>query len=369
MKKKVLVCVGTRPNLIKITQLEKAFLNYPNIEYILLHTGQHYDTQMNDVFFNELGIKKPDIQFSLNASSQIDTICQIMLQFEKTCLSVKPDLVVVPGDVNSSFACAFVANRLDIPVAHIESGLRSFDVTMPEETNRILIDKLSSIHFVTEPSGEFNLLKEGYSSSTIKMVGNSMIDSLIAFKTNIDNSTILEKHKLAPLSYSLFTFHRPINVDNEKNLRKLLLLIKGISETTHVVFPIHPRTRKNISLFHIEEEIESIKNLTLIDPLGYLDFLKLIKNSAFVVTDSGGVQEETTFLKIPCLTIRPNTERPVTVTIGTNTLLNFDLDEISKQVSLINNGMYKLGETPNLWDGQTSERIVKEIALFLQTLD
>jgi len=326
MKKKVFVCVGTRPNLIKITQLEKAFLSYPNLEYILLHTGQHYDKKMNDVFFEELGIKKPDFQFQLEATTQIGVICEIMRKFQIVCETEKPDMVVVPGDVNSSFACAFVAQRAGIPVAHIESGLRSFDMTMPEEVNRILIDDISALHFVTEKSGVENLKKFGFTDS-IKFVGNSMIDSLVAFKNIIEKSTI-EKELGLSNNYCVFTFHRPVNVDNKENLTKLLDLIENTSQFLEVVFPVHPRTIKQIKAFDLYDRFEQISNLKTTEPLGYIPFLKLITKANFVITDSGGVQEETTFLQVPCLTIRPNTERPITVEIGTNILLAFNREQI-----------------------------------------
>lgn len=361
IKKKILVCVGTRPNLIKITGLEKAFSEYQNLEYLLLHTGQHYDSKMNEVFFEELAIKKPDFQFSLNQNSQVNIIAQIMNKFEAVCNQIKPDMVIVPGDVNSSFACAFVASRLGIPVAHIESGLRSSDMTMPEEVNRILIDHISALHFVTEPSGNENLLNEGFTKDTICYVGNSMIDSLVAFNHLIDKSSILEKHKLDKNDYGLFTFHRPINVDNQINLEKLINLIEEVSTQKKVVFPIHPRTLKNVSLFGLKEKFDSIKGLIKLEPQGYIDFLHLIKNAAFVVTDSGGVQEETTFLHIPCLTVRPNTERPVTITKGTNTLLDFDKKRIVAEINNILKSKYKTGTIPEKWDGKTSERIVQAI--------
>ena len=367
LSKKVLVCVGTRPNLIKITQLEKAFQKYKYLEYILLHTGQHYDSKMNDVFFDELGIKKPDFQFKLNGGSQIQVIAEIMQKFELSCNEIQPDLVIVPGDVNSSFACAFVANRLGIPVAHIESGLRSFDYSMPEEINRILIDQISSLHFITEPSGIQNLKNEGFSEKTLQYVGNSMIDSLVGYNQLIDKSTVLEEKNLNKGEYALFTFHRPANVDNAENLGKLISLLKKISEKKKVVFPVHPRTLKNIVAFGLDGAFKSIENLVKLEPQGYIDFLNLIKNSSFVITDSGGVQEETTFLQIPCLTVRPNTERPITIEKGTNKLMPFEEQEIISEVNIILNGNFKKGEIPNLWDGQTSLRILKELDSFFKS--
>lgn len=364
MKKKVLVCVGTRPNLIKITQLEKCFAAYENIEYKLLHTGQHFDYNMNDVFFSELNINLPDYQFQLQSGSQISVIAQIMEKAEGVFASYKPDLVVVPGDVNSSLACALVADRMGIDVAHIESGLRSFDRTMPEEMNRVLIDKIAKLHFVTEPSGIKHLEAEGYEKQSIKYVGNTMIDSLVFFSDKIDASDASSNFGVECGKYLLFTFHRPSNVDNRENLTKLVSLLSAASEFGKIIFPIHPRTKNNIVNFGLKESIDEIGNLILTDPLGYFDFLHLIKNSKAVVTDSGGVQEETTFLKVPCLTIRQNTERPITITEGSNTLLPFDINKILYELEAINSKSYKKGGIPDYWDGKASERIVAEIKLF-----
>lgn len=364
MKKKILVCVGTRPNLIKITQLDKAFNDCKRLEYILLHTGQHYDKQMNTVFFEELGIKKPDIQFSLSKQGHIGVITEIMQKFEAACTEIEPDLVVVPGDVNSSFACAFVANRLDIPVAHIESGLRSFDQTMPEEVNRILIDNLSSLHFVTEKSGIENLNKEGFTEKTIKFVGNTMIDTMVKFNPLIDASKVLDDNKLEKNKYAIFTFHRPLNVDSSSSLEKLVELIKSVSLKIKVVFPIHPRTANSLKKYGLFEELGQLSNINILEPQGYIDFLSLIKHAKLVITDSGGIQEETTFLRVPCLTVRPNTERPITCEIGTNKLLEFKNNIILKEVIKIIEGNAKAGQIPDLWDGKASGRIAKEIEFF-----
>ena len=362
---KVLVCVGTRPNFIKVTQFEKAFKAYPHIQYVLLHTGQHYDEKMNDIFFKELSIKKPDITFRLEPGSQISVISQIMVQFEKALLDIKPDLVMVPGDVNSSFACAFVANRMQIPIAHIESGLRSFDMSMPEEVNRLLIDDISDIHFVTESGGIDNLLKEGKLKDTIHMVGNTMIDSLVAFDTNIEASTISEKLQLRS-PYFLLTFHRPSNVDDISNLKRIIELLEKLSIHGDIVFPIHPRTISNMKKYELYDKITNVKGVKICDPLGYMDFLHLLKYATVVVTDSGGIQEETTFLGVPCLTIRPNTERPVTVDLGTNLLLEtFNTNEIENTVKQIMRGTYKKGQVPPLWDGKSSDRIASVVSDFL----
>lgn len=360
--KKVLVCVGTRPNLIKITQLEKCFRSYPAIEYKLLHTGQHYDYNMNDIFFQQLGVKAPDVFLNINQGSQIEVISQIMKKFEEFILDYKPDLVMVPGDVNSSFACAFVASRHNIPVAHIESGLRSFDMTMPEEVNRILIDDVAELFFVTEPSGEENLLKENKSERKIRYVGNSMIDSLVAFMPLIDKAEI--RKSVNADDYYLVTFHRPANVDDSKNLKIVAEILTEISKKRKVVFPIHPRTRKRFHEFGFEKVIEN-ENIIITEPLGYLDFISLVKNAKTVITDSGGVQEETTFLGVPCVTLRQSTERPVTVTEGTNTMCELDVKTILEILNSIDKGTYKKGAIPKFWDGKTSERIAKEVNNFL----
>ena len=360
--KKVLVCVGTRPNLIKITQLERCFRSYPAIEYKLLHTGQHYDYNMNDIFFQQLGVKAPDVFLNINQGSQIEVISQIMKKFEEFVLNYKPDLIMVPGDVNSSFACAFVGSRHNIPVAHIESGLRSFDMTMPEEVNRILIDNITELFFVTEPSGKENLLKESKSGKNIRYVGNSMIDSLVAFMPLIDKSEI--RKNINADDYYLVTFHRPANVDDSKNLKIVAEILTEISQKRKVVFPIHPRTRKRFHEFGFEKVIEN-ENIIITEPLGYLDFISLVKNAKAVITDSGGVQEETTFLSVPCVTLRQSTERPVTVTEGTNTMCELDMKTILKILHSIDEGTYKKGVIPKFWDGKTSERITKEVNDFL----
>jgi UDP-N-acetylglucosamine 2-epimerase (non-hydrolysing) len=363
--KKVLVCVGTRPNLIKITQLGRCFSKYP-LEYKLLHTGQHYDYNMNDIFFQQLGINPPDVFLNINQGSQIEVVSQIMQKFEAFILDYKPDLVMVPGDVNSSFACAFVASRHNIPVAHIESGLRSFDKTMPEEVNRILIDDVTELFFVTEPSGKENLLEENKNAAAIRYVGNTMIDSLVAFMPLIDKSEV--RKNLNVENYYLVTFHRPANVDTYENLKVVAEILTELSQQQKIVFPIHPRTKKRFHEFGFEKVIDN-PNIIITEPLGYLDFISLAKNARAVITDSGGVQEETTFLGVPCITLRKSTERPVTVTEGTNTMCELEVDSILKILSSINNGTYKKGAIPQFWDGKTSERIAKEVYDFLMTIN
>lgn len=362
--KKILVCIGTRPNLIKITKLEECFDKYPNLEFRLLHTGQHYDYNMNEVFFEQLGIKRPDRIFKLEGGSQIQTIAEIQTKAEEYMLEYKPDLVVVPGDVNSTFACALAASRNGIKVAHLESGLRSFDRSMPEEINRILTDDLADLFFVTEPSGLKHLREEGKPEEAIKYVGNTMIDSLVKFADTFEASDILDRLSVEAKDYITFTFHRPGNVDNQENLTALVEVIQSISANRKVVFPIHPRTKKNLEKFGLDSKLDS-SNIIFTHPLGYIDFMKLIKESKAVITDSGGIQEETTFQQVPCLTVRPNTERPVTVDEGSNTMMSLDKDAIIEKVEDIENGTYKKGAIPKYWDGNASDRIVAAIDDFL----
>lgn len=360
--KRILTCVGTRPNLIKITQLDKWFAAYPHIQHSLLHTGQHYDDKMNDVFFRELGIRKPDVFLNINQGTQVNVISAIMNEFEKHILANRPDLVMVPGDVNSSFACAFVAQRHGIPVAHIESGLRSFDMTMPEEANRILVDSLTDLFFVTEESGRVNLLNEGKAENKLVFTGNTMIDSLVAFLPVIENAEI--RNKLNLKDYYLLTFHRPVNVDDASNLTNLAKIIREISQTKQVVFPVHPRTRNRLKEFGLSEMLQS-PNIILTEPIGYIDFIHLVKHASAVITDSGGVQEETTYMGVPCITIRPNTERPVTVTEGTNTLATLELPVIFELLHQMQNGTYKKGAVPKYWDGLASKRLVEAAVQFV----
>ena len=360
--KKILTCVGTRPNLIKITQLEKHFNALENVEYKLLHTGQHFDFNMNDVFFQQMAMRKPDVFLNINQGTQIEVIANIMCSFETYIKENRPDIVLVPGDVNSTFACAFVANRYGIPVAHIESGLRSFDMDMPEEVNRILVDNMADLYFVTEESGRINLLKEGKNEQKIKFTGNSMIDSLVAFMPEIDANEIREQLNVS--NYILFTFHRPSNVDDKQRLTLLAELILKISDSSTVVFPIHPRTKKNLAAFGLTE-ILTRKNIVFTEPLGYFEFMHLVKNSTCVITDSGGVQEETTFLQVPCLTVRQNTERPITVDVGTNTMVELNTEKILALVEQIKKGEYKSGSIPPLWDGKSCERIASFTAEYL----
>ena len=319
---------------------------------------------MNDVFFEELEMPLPDYSMNVDKSSVITQVAGIMVEFKKICKEFKPDLITVVGDVNSTFAADLVANKLSIPLAHIESGLRSNDREMPEEHNRILTDAITDFYFITEAGGMKNLLNEHKLESSLFMVGNTMIDTLVAFDDKIEKSDILNKLNLQSKEYILLTMHRPGNVDHLDGLTKMVALILELSKKYKIVFPIHPRTLQNLKKFGLEDSFINNSNLILLEPAGYLDFQKLIKYSAFVITDSGGIQEETTFRQVPCITLRPNTERPSTVEIGSNVLMDFNLDALKAKIESIENGTFKKGEIPPLWDGKATERIFNEIAKF-----
>jgi UDP-N-acetylglucosamine 2-epimerase (non-hydrolysing) len=359
--KKVMIVVGTRPNFIKITQFRKAALAWPSLEIKILHTGQHYDTKMADVFFEQFNLS-PDYFLNTPPGSSVFQMAHIMLGLEKVLSEYKPDLVMVVGDVNSTFAAALTANKMNIPLAHLESGLRSYDRSMPEEFNRVLTDSLSDYYFVTEQSGYDALLKEGVDEKRLFFVGNTMIDTLVAFKEQIHQSEILSRLNLKKGAYVLMTMHRPATVDTSEGLRKLMELIGLITQKHQLVFPIHPRTLKNIRQFDLEDAFVKNKNLILSEPLDYFAFQKLVAGCRYILTDSGGIQEESTFLQIPCLTLRPNTERPVTITLGTNELVPFDMKSIVSRMEAIEGGTFKEGSIPPFWDGKASERIMELIA-------
>ena len=359
--KKILIVVGTRPNFIKVTQFHAAVKNYPDIECKIVHTGQHFDDKMSTVFFDQFGLK-PDIFLNITHNSPISQMADIMAGLEKVVTEYKPNLMIVPGDVNSTLAAALVANKMNIPLAHLESGLRSYDRTMPEEFNRILTDDLSDYFFVTEQSGYDSLIKEGKNKVSIHFVGNTMIDTMVAFSKQIEGSNILKKLNVAPKKYVLMTMHRPATVDSAEGLKKLIHIINNITAKYKLVFPAHPRTVKNFEKYGLQDKIKDHANLIFCEPLDYFAFQKLVKESLLIVTDSGGIQEESTFLQIPCLTLRANTERPITVTLGTNELIPFDEKVIAARLESIEKGTYKKGTIPPMWDGKATERIVKIIS-------
>lgn len=357
-KKKILIVIGTRPNFIKITQFKKEAKKFPNLEIKVVHTGQHYDTKMADVFFEQFNLV-PDYFLNIAPSTANKQMAEIINKLEDVLIDHKPDWVIVVGDVNSTFAAALTANKLDIKIAHLESGLRSFDKSMPEEHNRVLTDAISDLFFVTEQSGLDNLLKEGKTNKNTFMVGNTMIDTMVAFSKQIEKSTILRKIGLQSKEFVLMTMHRPATVDTKEGLQKLIGLIDMVTRDFKVVFPIHPRTVSSMEYFNLHQQLKNNPNLIITDPLDYFSFQKLIKESKFIITDSGGIQEETTFLQIPCLTLRSNTERPITITIGSNELIAFDLKKIKSKINTIVNGTYKAGKIPKYWDGKSTERIIK----------
>lgn len=362
MKKKIVIVVGTRPNFIKITQFERVFKMYPDeFEYKLIHTGQHYDENMSTLFFEQFKLKKPDIFIETKGLTPGEQIGTIIIKLSQFFLEYQPDMVIVPGDVNSTLAASIAANKTGSLLAHLESGLRSNDMMMPEEHNRILTDYLAKDLFVTEQSGLDNLSKEFNDDKSVHFVGNTMIDTLVAFGEQIDSSPILDKLGIVKNSYALMTMHRPSNVDTKENLEKLLDIIEFITKKKKLVFPIHPRTMKNLEKFGLHEQLTTNSDVIITPPLGYLAFQKLIANSSFVITDSGGIQEETTFRQVPCLTLRENTERPSTITLGTNKLMPFDKEMLSAEIEKIENGTYKKGVIPPFWDGKATERIVQAI--------
>ena len=349
---------------MKIAPIIKEMSGYPDIQAILVHTGQHYDKKMSKTFFQDLGIPKPDINLEVGSGSHAWQTAEIMKRFGSVLEKEKPDLILVVGDVNSTIACALDAVKLGIKVAHVEAGLRSFDRTMPEEINRVLTDAISDYLFITERSAKENLLKEGIAEDKIYFVGNVMIDTLLKNKEKAEKLDILNKLNLKTKDYALLTLHRPANVDNKKELLKILSAIEEISKYIKIVFPIHPRTKKSISVLSSKlsnSETRKLDNVIYTDPLGYLDFLSLMDNSKFVLTDSGGIQEETTVLGVPCLTLRENTERPVTIIDGTNKLVGMNKVKIIKESLNIINGKSVKGCIPELWDGEAAKRIVKII--------
>jgi UDP-N-acetylglucosamine 2-epimerase (non-hydrolysing) len=360
-KRTIFIIVGTRPNFIKVTQFRKVAESYPDFRIRIIHTGQHFDEKMADVFFRQFNLI-PDIFLNITPAAAHVQMAEIIIKLGEEIEKDRPDLMMVVGDVNSTFAAALVANKLNIPIAHLESGLRSFDRTMPEEHNRVLTDAITDFFFVTEQSGLDHLRKEGHSESSIHFVGNTMIDTMVAFSKEIENSDILSQMKLHPKEFVLMTMHRPATVDSEEGLKKLHQLILEVTRKYTLVFPIHPRTVKMLKSFGLYDAFAGNEKLLLTEPLDYFAFQKLIKESRFILTDSGGIQEESTFLGVPCLTLRPNTERPVTVTVGSNELLPFDLDIIQNRIAAIENGSFKKGQVPPLWDGRATERVMKVLS-------
>lgn len=376
---KVMHVVGARPNFMKVAPLMREMSRYPQkFNQLFLHTGQHYDEEMSKSFFNDLGLPEPDIHLGVGSGTHAEQTGKIMIEFERVCFQEKPDLVIVVGDVNSTVACALVAAKLCIPIAHIEAGLRSFDRTMPEEINRVLTDQISDYLFTTCEDANQNLIKEGIPEDKIFFVGNAMIDTLLNHIEIAMNSIILEKLGLRKNNnikkYALVTLHRPSNVDNPKILKGILNALNELAKEIIIIFPAHPRTIKQIKKFKMIEMVnyeenflsnkinKTNRNMLAVPSLSYLDFLCLMSNATIVFTDSGGIQEETTILGIPCLTLRNNTERPITVKEGTNTVVRSDPDKIINiGLGILKNGISRK-KIPKYWDGKAAERIVKILA-------
>jgi len=386
LKRKIILVGGARPNFMKIAPLVRAIKAYNRnsqkgiIHYRIIHTRQHYDYEMSRIFFNDLEIPEPDSYLGVGSSSHGEQTGRIIIEFEKILFREKPDLVIVVGDVNSTIACALTAVKMQIPVAHVEAGLRSYDRTMPEEINRLLTDVISNYLFTPSLDANENLRGEGIPEEKIFFVGNVMIDSLLfnldkAKKSNILKELGLQKKSSNVKSqfitdYAMLTLHRPNNVDIRKSLYNILIALKRISKKIPIIFPMHPRTRKQIKIFGFQDYFYNFNNsnyrlsnissgLHCISPLGYLHFVKLMMHAKFIMTDSGGIQEETTALNIPCLTLRDTTERPITINQGTNVLVGNDPDKIvNKAFSILENGISRK-KIPKYWDGKTAERIIK----------
>jgi UDP-N-acetylglucosamine 2-epimerase (non-hydrolysing) len=355
---KIVNVVGARPNLMKIAPLMDAYAAAPEIEPLLVHTGQHYDANMSELFFRQLGIPEPQINLEVGSASHAVQTAEIMRAFEPIVEQQRPDAVLVVGDVNSTIACGLVSVKLGVPLVHVEAGLRSFDREMPEEINRVLTDAISDLLFCTEQSGVDNLRREGVAAEKIHLVGNVMIDTLMRHRQRAESSRVLETLGLPAGSYAVLTLHRPSNVDDPAVLSKLLDVLEVVLADQPLVFPVHPRTRAKLAQFGLASRVAAQPELRLVDPVGYLDFLKLMAHARVVLTDSGGIQEETTILGVPCLTLRENTERPVTCEVGTNRLVGQQPERILAAYREVMAGTGPRGATPPLWDGRAAGRIV-----------
>lgn len=363
-EKKILIVIGTRPNFIKVTQFKKLAPQYPDLNIKFVHTSQHYSDEMSGNFFEQFGFQ-PDYHLNIPGNlSVVSQFSEILKQLEQIITQqFYPDLIMVVGDVNSTLAGALVANKMNIKIAHLESGLRSFDASMPEEYNRKLTDQMAHYFFVTEQDAITNLIYEGVSEKNIFYVGNTMIDTLIAYEKEINDSKVLEQFNISPKQYLLLTLHRPANVDTKIGLKQIIESIKYIFEQfkpiKNIVFPVHPRTQKNLISYGLWDETQSIPGLIITKALSYFDFQKTLKHAYAVITDSGGVQEETSYLGIPCITLRASTERPVTVWDGSNVLLPFKKENILNYLNDIEQGKLKLPAIPKYWDGKATKRILE----------
>lgn len=363
MLKKIYLIAAARPNFMKVAPLWRALDKGSDLlQPVLIHTGQHYDKNMSDVFFEDLGLPKPHVHLGVGGGSHAEQTSGVMLKFEELCLKDRPDLVLVVGDVNATMATTIVASKLHIPVAHVEAGLRSRDMTMPEEINRLLTDAVADLLLTPSRDGSENLENEGVAAKRIHFVGNIMIDTLVHSVEKARELGAYKNYGVSAQEYGVVTLHRPANVDDPESLSRILNVLANVD--LPLLFPVHPRTRAVMNRHNLLEECNLANSkIRLIDPLGYYEFMNLVIHSKFVLSDSGGIQEETTFLNVPCLTLRPNTERPITITQGTNEMAT--IDSIGGQVDAILKGDWKKGTIPELWDGNTAPRIVKILEEFL----
>ena len=360
---KIINIVGARPNFMKMAPIIEAMNKYPDqIQHLLVHTGQHYDEKMSQSFFVDLGMPKPDINLEVGSGSHAEQTARIMVEFEKVCIQEKPDLVIVVGDVNSTMACTITAKKLGIKVAHVEAGLRSRDMSMPEEINRLCTDVLCDFLFTTDHFADENLAAEGVHAEKVFFVGNVMIDTLMKHREMAAKSAFGEKLGLLPGAYATLTMHRPGNVDDKQTLLGILEALNQISQQLPIVFPIHPRTKKmakQFGLSHFFNDGDKIEGIWITEPLGYLEFLNLNMNVKLVLTDSGGLQEETTVLGVPCVTMRPNTERPITCEVGSNVMVGNSNEKILQEAFRILDGDDIQQGIPPKWDGKSAQRIVE----------
>lgn len=361
-KIKIFLIGAARPNFMKVAPLYHELRAKSWALPRIVHTGQHYDLNMSDSFFNDLGLPQPNVNLGVGSGTHAEQTGRVMIAFEKIAVEARPDLTVVVGDVNSTMACTIVAAKLGLKVAHLEAGLRSFDRTMPEEINRIVTDSLSDILWTPSPDGDLNLLNEGIAAEKITRVGNIMIDSLELLRTRVEQENALDVFGLEPRKFAIVTLHRPSNVDERKKLEKICEALLYAADKVRVLFPIHPRTKKRLEDFGLSDRLNVNDRLTITDPLSYVRFMSLVFNSKFLITDSGGIQEETTYLGVPCLTLRDNTERPITISQGTNRLCN--LTNIASNIDEALKGNYRKGAIPEMWDGHTAKRVVQDIEKF-----
>lgn len=353
----ILTVVGARPNMMKVAPLLDAFKRRPDVRARLVHTGQHYDAAMSDIFFDEFGLPPPDAHLGVGSGTHAEQTARTMLAFEPALRELRPDLVVVVGDINATLACALVASKLGVALAHVEAGLRSFDRTMPEEINRTLTDQIADYCFTPSADADANLAREGVPPERIFCVGNIMADTLLRFRAEALRRAAPRRLGLDPGEYAVLTLHRPANVDDPRALDGLASALSAIQARLPVVFPVHPRTRERLRAAGLLDRLAALPGLRLLGPLGYLDMIGLLAEARLALTDSGGVQEETTLLGVPCLTLRENTERPITAQIGTNRVIGSDPQRVLAETERILDGDAPRGRIPPLWDGRTAERI------------